>query len=63
MRGTIAKAMIGLAVLVPALIIVAVAVSSKMQLMGLQIRNLTPWIIADTVLLGFGLLLHKGEDL
>jgi hypothetical protein len=63
MRGTIAKAIIGFAVLLPALLILATAFKTRMQLTGLRINNLTPWIIADAALLGFGLMLHRGEDL
>jgi hypothetical protein len=62
-RGSIAKAMIALAVLVPALLILGVAFHSRMLLTGLRITSLTPWMIADACLLGLGLMLHRGEDL
>jgi hypothetical protein len=62
-RGTVAKAIIAVAVLLPALLILAVAFRTRMQLTGLRIGDLTPWIIGDTMLLGLGLVLHRGEDL
>jgi hypothetical protein len=63
LRGTIAKAIIAFAVLLPALLILATALRTRMQLTGLRIGSLTPWIVADAIILGFGLLLHSGEDL
>jgi hypothetical protein len=62
-RGTVAKAIIAVAVLMPALLILAVAVTRQMVIYGVRIGNLTPWIIGDTMLLGLGLMLHRGEDL
>jgi hypothetical protein len=62
-RAVFAKALIAIAVLVPALIILAVALHTRMLLTGLHISNLTPWFIADTGLLGLGLYLHRGEEL
>ncbi len=62
-RGAIAKAIIAVAVLLPAALVVAAAVTRQMVIYGINIRNLTPWIIADGVLLAVGLLLHRGEDL
>ncbi len=63
LRGTVAKAIIAFAVLLPALLILATALRTRMQLTGLRIGSLTPWIIADAVILAAGLLLHTGEDL
>ncbi len=62
-RGAIAKAIIAIAVLLPALLILVTAFRTHMQLTGLRITNLTPWIITDGMLLILGLLLHRGEDL
>jgi hypothetical protein len=62
-RGTVAKAIIAFAVLLPALLILATALRTRMQLTGLRIGSLTPWIIADGCLLSLGLMLHRGEDL
>jgi len=62
-RGTIAKAMIAFAVLLPVLFIVTIAVRHQMVIYGVRIINLTPWFLADAAILGLGLLLHRGEDL
>lgn len=62
-KATIAKAMIAVAVLMPAAVIVAVALRSHMVITGLHVGGLTPWMMADAALLGIGLLLHRGEDL
>ncbi len=62
-RGIVAKAIIAIAVLVPAALILAVALHTRMTLTGLHIGSLTPWIAADGVLLAVGLMLHTGEDL
>lgn len=62
-KAVVAKAMIAVAVLMPAAIIVAVALRSHLAVTGMRVGGLTPWIIADAVLLGTGLLLHRGEDL
>ncbi len=63
LRGTIAKAIIAFAVLLPALLILATALRTRMQLTGQRIGSLTPWTVADAIILGFGFLPHSGEDL
>ena len=63
MRGTIAKALIAFAVLLPVMIVLMAAVKQKMQIYGVHIGNLTPWFVGDAILLGIGLLLHRGEEL
>jgi hypothetical protein len=62
-RGIVAKAIIAIAVLVPAALILAVALHTRMTLTGLHIGTLTPWIAADAILLAVGLMLHNGEEL
>ncbi len=63
LRGTIAKAIIAFAVLLPVVLILSVAFRSHLYLVGLNVRNLTPLMVVDAVLLVIGLLLHRGEDL
>ncbi len=62
-RGHIAKAITAVAVMAPAALVIAVALSRKMVLWGVHIGSLSPWIVADAALLGIGLLLHRGEEI
>lgn len=63
-RGTIAKAMIALAVLAPALLLLSVFVARNFGHYVIWSRSFVQTMfIASACLLGAGLLLHRGEDL
>ena len=64
LRGTIAKAMIALAVLAPALLLLTVFIARNYGHYVVWSRSLVQTMfIASACLLALGLLLHRGEDL
>lgn len=64
MRGTIAKAMIALAVLAPALLLLSVFIARNFGRNVVWSRSFVQTMfIVSAGLLGAGLLLHRGEDL
>ena len=64
LRGTIAKAMIALAVLAPALLLLGVFVFRNFGRYVAWNRSLVQTMfVASACLLALGLLLHRGEDL
>ena len=63
-RGTIAKAMIALAVLAPAMLLLSVFIARNFGRYVVWSRSLVQTMfIASACLLALGLLLHRGEDL
>ena len=58
------KALVGTAVLAPALLVVGVYLILQGRLYGYHFRGpLWPWFTAGAVLLGVGMLLLRGQDL
>jgi len=63
-RGSVGKMLVAAAVLAPALLVVGLFLVMQSRMYGFRVHGpLWPWIAADAVVLGTGLLMLRGEDL
>ncbi len=63
-RARVGKVLVGIAVLVPALLVVGLYLFLQGNLVGRGVHGpLWPWITADAVLLVTGMLLMRGQEL
>ena len=63
-RARAGKLLVGIAVLVPALLVVGLYLLLQGNLVGHRVHGpLWPWITADAVLLVTGMLLMRGQEL